>query len=203
MIRPNMAMDAPPTSIEVGGLLYDVNTDYRVWIQAAADMRDFLSRPESDEDVTHNAVAVTKLCIRVLGKPIAWESAEQITDFIGAVTSFLQGYPQPPIIEDGKQRPQVMSLEYDINAIVIAIKHYYGIDIGWSCEHLHWWVFLEYLRNLCGDDLMISRLMEIRGYTGKDDELRKRASMFALPKLETADDRRMMDEINDEFYGAH
>ena len=32
MLRPNFAMDAPPTSIEIGGFAYPIAVDYRVWL---------------------------------------------------------------------------------------------------------------------------------------------------------------------------
>ena len=205
MIHPNIVMDAPPTSLEVGGLSYSIETDFRVWIDVLADMKKLLPVQETDMDILHNAEIITFVSIKLMGKPIKWESMEQIADFIAAVAKFSTGYPQPPVSSSGTENPvQTYSFDYDINAIAIAFKKYYGIDITYANkEPLHWWLFLEYFRNLCGDDLLILKLMEIRGYTGKDKELRKQAARFALPIEQTEAEKRMMDDIADEFYGAH
>lgn len=204
MTRPNIIMDAPPTAITVGGLSYTIETDFRVWIDVLHDMRQLIPDATSEEDIRTNAEIVTLLAIKITGKPIVWESIEQITDFVRAVSDFLRGYPQPPVGDGGKTGVQTYSFDHDLGAICIAFKKYYGEDISYTRkEPMHWWIFMEYFRNLCGDDLMILKLMEIRGYDGKDKELRKQAARFALPVEQTAAEKRALQEIADEFYGAH
>lgn len=204
ILRPNIAMDAPPTSIDVGGFTYTINTDYRVWIGVLHDLRELLPAPATEEEIAHNAVMLTKISMDILfGKPMKWETGEQIAEFLQAVSTFASGYPSAPIKPDNRVRPQTFSFEHDINPIVLAFKRYYGEDISYTCESYHWWIFLEKFQALCGDDLMILKLMEIRGYTGKDEELKRQASRFAIPHEQTASERLMMSEINDEFYGAH
>lgn len=204
MLRPNIVMDAPPTAITVGGLLYSIETDFRIWIDVASDMRKLIPEAREDEEIVHNAEIITIICVKIMGKPIAWESAEQIMDFIAEITQFMAGYPQPPIGASESAGAQTYSFDYDLNSIAVAFRKYYGIDITYTQEEpLHWWLFLEYFRNLCGDDLMILKLMEIRGYDGKDKELRKQAARFALPVEQTEAERRVLQDIADEFYGAH
>lgn len=203
MLRPNIVMDEPPTTITVGGLSYKVATDFRIWIDVMRDMRDMVPDAESEDDILHNSEIVTIVSAKVLGRPIKWEGIEQIGEFISEVTGFLKGYPQAPVESDSRERAQTYSFEYDLAPICIAFRKYYGIDISYRQEEpLHWWIFLEYFRNLCGDDLMILKLMEIRGYSGKDKELRRQASRFALPVEQTYDEKKALEEIADEFYGA-
>lgn len=203
ILRPNIAMDAPPTSIEVGGFVYNIKTDYRLWIQVLADLREILPTMETDDDTLHNAIIITKISTDILGAPMKFENAEQIGEFVAAVAQFAQGYPQPPVVPDPAEHSvQTYSLEQDLGSIVEAFQHYYGVDISYKCENYHWWLFMEGFRALSGDDLQINNLMQIRGYTGKDATLRKLAARYALPRVETAEERRMDEAIRKEFYGA-
>lgn len=203
MIRPNITQDAPPTDIAVGGVNYTIHTDFRVWIDVLHDMRQLITEPRDEEDILHNATIITITCTKLMDKPIAWESAEQIYGYLNAVSEFAKGYAQPKLNGSGKSsNVQTYSFEQDINAICIAFRKYYGIDISYAGQELHWWLFLEYFRNLCGDDLLILKLMEIRGYDGNDKELKKQAARFALQTEKTAQEEREMEEINKEFFGA-
>ena len=51
-------------------------------------------------------------------------------------------------------------------------------------------------------DHYILRLMEIRGYDGKDSELKRQAQRFALPREQTVEDEAMSDIFNELFYNA-
>lgn len=194
-----MAMDAPPTEIMVGGAVYPVKTDFRVWIEAGERMRDLLPTMENDEEILHNAVVLTQLCALVMGRAAPWTRGEDYMEFLRAAGAFLAGYPHAPA-EGGQGGPRTYSFEWDLNEILIAILCQYGVDLRWGKE-CHWWIFLEYFRGLCGEH-QILKLMEIRGYDGKDAELKKRAARFALPKETTAEDARTMREVNEMFYGA-
>ena len=55
MLRPNLAMDAPPTEISVGGVPYAANVDYRVWLQVLALMKQIRSETPDRETRLRNA----------------------------------------------------------------------------------------------------------------------------------------------------
>lgn len=199
MLRPNLAMDAPPTEITVGGAVYPIRTDFRVWIEAGEAMRNLLPEMDNDEDITHNAIVLTQLCDMIIGAADPWTDGKLYIEFLREISTFMAGYPHAPVgAGDGGAR--TYSFEWDINEIIMAIKCQYGVDLRFGAE-CHWWIFLEYFRCLAGEH-QILKLMEIRGYDGKDTELKKRAARFALPKVQTAAEARTMREINDLFYNS-
>lgn len=199
MLRPNMAMDAPPAEISVGGVLHPIRTDFRIWIEVGEKLRELLPTMESEAEILHNAFVLAELCEMTLGKPAEWKRGEDYMEFLREIGAFIAGYPRAPV-GSGENGARTYSFEWDINEIIMAILCQYGVDLRFGAE-CHWWIFLEYFRNLAGEH-QILKLMEIRGYDGKDAELKKRAARFALPKAQTAADARTIKEINELFYNC-
>jgi hypothetical protein len=198
MLRPNLAQDAPPTEIMVGGVSYKINVDFRVWIDVMHDLRNLIPAPITPEHALHNAETIAKVEKAVFGHVIK----AKIEDILAAITEFAAGYPEAPIGEGSGSKVQTYSLEWDLNYIIIAIMNQFGIDLTYRRkEPFHFWEFLVYFRALCGDHYIL-RLMEIRGYDGKDAELKRQAQRFALPREETAEDQALSDVFNDIFYNA-
>lgn len=198
MLRPNLAMDAPPTEISVGGVSYPANTDYRVWIQVVEMLEQWHSEPDTAEKRQQNAEILTGIEVLVFGGMLADEDPAEV---LAAIIAFSRGYPSAPV-ESGEAGPKVYSYKWDLNEIIIAIRNQSGIDLSYRRkEPFHWWEFLLEFRTLCGDHYILN-LMEARGYKGKDSELLKRKRQCALPVEHTADEKALLDEINKEFYGA-
>ena len=197
MLRPNLAQDAPPTKLSVGGVDYTINTDYRVWIGVLRELRDMIPTPKNSEQAYHNAELLENVEKAVFGKIINAE----FMDVFQAVSQFALGYPDPPIGEGKQNLVQTYSFDWDLNYIIIAIMNQYGIDISYRCKHFHFWLFLVYFRALCGDH-MIQRLIEVLLYDGKDPEMKRQAQRYALPREQTAEDQALADEFNDIFYNA-
>ena len=198
-MRPNYAQDAPPATIAVGGFAYPVDVDFRTWIRVTELMRNFISEPETPEHLRHNAELLGKIQTAVFGGVLADEDAGAVLE---TVSTFAQGYPSAPIMGAPKQGPPTYSFEYDLNQIVLAIRDQSGIDLSYRRkEPFHWWEFLLEFGALCGDHVVL-RLMEIRGYEGKDAEMLRQRARYALPRETTAGDQVALDEVNDEFYNA-
>ena len=103
---------------------------------------------------------------------------------------------------EGKGGAQTYSFDYDLNYIIIAIQNQFGMDLSYQRKQpFHWWLFLLYFRALSGPHYIL-RLMEIRGYDGKDAELKRQAQRFALPRENTADDQKLLDLFDELFYNA-
>ena len=197
MLRPNYAQDAPPTDISVGGVAYPVDTDYRTWLQVMRTSRDLITRPKTADDVIHNMQIIAELEQMVFGRIIEHPADEVLS----AINDFCTGYPQAPVGE-GKQGPPVYSFDYDLNYIIMAIRNQSGIDLSYRRkEPFHWWEFLLEFHALCGDHYIL-RLMEIRGYDGKDRDMQRQAQRFALPRENTADDQQALDALDAMFPNA-
>ena len=198
MMRPNLAQDAPPTALTVGGVSYSINVDYRVWIDVLHDLRNLYTAPKNPDQALRNAELIAKVETAVFGKVIK----QPVASVLEAITDFARGYPDPPVGEGSGSRVQTYSLEWDLNYIIIAIMNQFGIDLSYRrTEPFHFWEFMLYFRALCGDHYIL-RLMEVRGYDGKDNELRRQAQRFALPVEQTADDEAVSDIFNELFYNA-
>lgn len=198
MLRPNYAQDAPPTAITVGGVSYSINTDYRVWIDVLRRMRDLITKPQNIEHVVHNAEVLAKVENAVFGKVIP-HPADEVLD---AINSFAGGYPEAPVGEGKNPNVQTYSFDYDLNYIILAIRNQSGIDISYRRKKpFHWWEFLLEFHALCGDHYIL-RLMEIRGYDGKDRDMQRQAQRFALPHVNTADDQQALDALDAMFPDA-
>lgn len=198
MLRPNLAQDAPPTQITVGGVAFDVNVDFRAWIGVMHDLRDLIIEPTTPEHFLHNAQVILNIETAVFGKPIDADVAE----VLHAVSEFARGYPETPVQGGDPARVQTYSFDYDLNYIILAIQNQFGVDLSYTrTEPFHWWLFLAYFRALAGDHYIL-RLMQIRGYTGDDKEMRKQARQFALPIERTANDDANEAELDDIFYNC-
>lgn len=197
MLRPNYAQDAPPTTLSVGGVEYNIDTDFRTWINVLHDLRDLIPTPKSAEQALHNAQVFVNIEQALFGSVID----ANIADILAAINEFAVGYPEAPINDPRPRTVQTYSFDWDLNYIILAIHNQFGIDLSHKCKHFHFWLFLLYFRALCGDHYIL-RLMEIRGYDGKDPEMKKQAQRFALPIERTAEDDALADEFNDIFYNA-
>ena len=195
MIRPNLAQDAPPTTITVGGVSYSINTDFRIWIDVLRNMRDLVGVPAKPEQAMHNAEIIVNIEKAIFGRIID----ANVPDVLAAVTTFAQGYPEAPVASSGRS-VQTYSFDWDLNYIIIAIMNQFGIDLTYRRkEPFHYWEFLLYFRALCGEHYIL-RLMEIRGYDGKDPEMKRQAQRYALPREFTAEDQALLDEFDAIFY---
>lgn len=198
MLRPNLAQDAPPTKLTVGGVDFDINVDYRVWIGVLNDLREIILHPSTPEHALHNATIIMQLETAVFGRLID----AQVADVLKAITEFSRGYPEAPVGESDTSRAQTYSFDYDLNYIILAIQKQFGVDISYRRgKPFHWWMFLLYFRALSGSHYIL-KLMEIRGYTGDDKEMRKQARRFALPIVRTANDDANEAELKDIFYNC-
>lgn len=194
-MRPNYAMDAPPTHIEVGGHPYPVNTDFRVWIEVMDLMNQISNNPDTPKKQERTGRAIEQIEILVFGGLL---DDENILDVLKGVSEFLRGYPSAPVSGSGNHE-KTYSFQYDLNEIIIAIRNQHGVDLSYrNTDGCHWWEFLLYFHTLCGDHFILN-LMNARGYNGKDKEMRKRKQAFALPVEVTADEQDEMDAFNALF----
>lgn len=194
-MRPNYAQDAPPTEISVGGFSYACNTDYRVWLDVLRLMEELRLDDESEEGLQRSTVQILELEELVFGGVLREENP---LDVIKAISTFSKGYPTAPAHNRRHEEAKV-SFDYDLNEIIVAIHNQHGVDLSYRRqEPFHWWEFLLLFRTLCGDHYILN-LMDIRGYSGKDPEMRRRKQENALPVRFTASERAEYDAFNKMF----
>lgn len=198
MPRPNLAQDAPPTAIVVGGAEYAVNVDYRVWIGVLRDLRELILNPDMPETMLKDLETIRKIETDVFGRVIDAPAVQVLR----AINDFSKGYPEVPVGRGEGAQVQTYSFDWDLNYIILAIENQFRVDLSYRRkEPFHWWLFLLYFRALSGEHYIL-RLMEIRGYRGKDADMRKQARRFALPEENNARDRAGEAALKDIFYGC-
>lgn len=194
MMRPNYAMDAPPTEITVGGYPYKVKTDYRAWIWVQQELRKINLHTDDPQQMDENEIILENIEREIFGGVLTDENA---TDVLKGIFEFLQGYPALPVPHDGG--PQTISLEHDLNMIIIAIRNQSGIDLSYRrTEPFHWWEFLLELQSLCGEHHIL-HLAEMRGYKGSDKEMLRLKRAHALPTEYSAEEQAEIDAFDALF----
>lgn len=194
-MRPNYALDAPPTEIQVGGATYKIETDYRIWIDVQRDLRQIDLKTTDKAKMTENEVILENIERRVFGGVLAEENA---IDVLKAIYEFLRGYPSLPVESDDDDEA-VVSLEYDLNMIILAIRNQSGIDLSYRRkEPFHWWEFLLEFQSLSGNHHILN-MMEIRGYKGKDRDMLRLKRAYALPREISAEEQAEIDAFEALF----
>lgn len=195
-MRPNYAQDAPPTSIEVGGFAYPCETDFRVWVEVLRLLRRIDLRLTDEAGARRTLDRIMEIEQLVFGGVLVDEDPVEV---LMAVVAFSKGYPMAPTRDTGGADAPLFSFEYDLNAIIIAIRNQSGIDLSYRRkEPFHWWEFLLEFHTLCGSHYMLN-LMEARGYKGKDRDLLKRKYACALPEEYTDAEQAELDAFNAQF----
>lgn len=196
MLRPNYAMDEPPSSIEVGGSSYPVDTDYRTWLQILGLTRKLNFNAKTDRGLRQTFETLLDMQELAFGGVLKDEAAAEVLE---GMTRFLAGYPSAPHGSLPAQDAPVMSFDYDLNEILIAIRVQYGIDLSWRRrEPFHWWEF-QLLVNCLAGESYLSALRDIRGYKGTDKERQRLKYAYALPVELTAAEQEEWDAFSAQF----
>ena len=143
-----------PTSIVVGGIKYDIRTDFR----AILDILKTFNDPEFENDEKW-IVALTILYIDFDEMPPHdYEKArEKAIEFIDM-----------GIKDDGKKKPHTMDWEQDGAVIIPSVNRVLGREIR-AMQYLHWWTFLGAYMEI-GESLF-SQILNVRIKNAKGKKL--------------------------------
>jgi len=170
-----------PHSVNVGGSLFDIDTDFRTWIK-------FFK-------LANEKCMLSDLEFVFTGKIPLLDFSKELTDF------FINPNATPKLDGGGE-----MTLDYILDGefIYSSFMAEYGIDLV-DIEYLHWHKFKALLMGLSEDSLM-KRIMGYRGYKKSNkteeqfrNELKK---IWALPKNEDDAEAGILKEIAEEFYNS-
>lgn len=168
-----------PTSIEVDGELYELDTDFRVWIE-------FLREAEEDGFVSAD--------VFVGRRPAG--------DWVKAAMEFAECATVTP-----KKRAQggteTLDLIRDGDYLVGSFWQVYGIDL--TTASLHWHVFLALLRSL-PEGCKLTEIMGYRGFRESDLKRQPKAvykELRDLWKLPPKVDQRLLEWQERMFESAN
>lgn len=151
-----------PTSLNIGGVEYEIRTDYRVVL----DLLMALNDPElSDSDNKISAYMQSRVILEIMFPDCDNIPQEHIQEALDKVAEFID----MGIGEDSK-KPKTMDWEQDAPIIIPAINKVLNKEIR-AEKYMHWWTFLGAYMEI-GEGLF-SNIIHIRQKKAKGKKLEK------------------------------
>lgn len=151
-----------PTSLNIGGVEYEIRTDYRVIL----DLLMALNDPElSDSDNKMSAYMQSRVILEIMFPD--WDNIpqEHIQEALDKVAEFIDMG-----IGDDSKKPKTMDWEQDAPIIIPAINKVLNKEIR-AEKYMHWWTFLGAYMEI-GEGLF-SNIIHIRQKKAKGKKLEK------------------------------
>lgn len=151
-----------PTSLNIGGVEYEIRTDYRVIL----DLLMALNDPElSDSDNKMSAYMQSRVILEIMFPD--WDNIpqEHIQEALDKVAEFIDMG-----IGDDSKKPKTMDWEQDAPIIIPAINKVLNKEIR-AEKYMHWWTFLGAYMEI-GEGLF-SNVIHIRQKKAKGKKLEK------------------------------
>lgn len=190
----NILIDELPESVEIDGIEYKINSDFRIGIMFELLMQDNTTSDNEKIDIALN-LYYPKIPHDIL------QALEKILWF------YKCGKDENILNLESEQKERrsddqsIYSFEYDAEYIYAAFLDQYGIDLQ-DIPYLHWWKFRALFKGLKEDNLIV----KIMGYRAiKIDEsmtetekkfYRRMKRIYALP------DNRTQEEKERDFTDA-
>ena len=122
-----------PTSLNVGGIDYEIRTDYRVIL----DLFSALSDPElKDENEQITAYMQSKVIMQIMYPDCDNIPAEHIQEALNKVSEFIDMG-----ISDDRKKPKTMDWNQDAPILIPAINKVLNCEIR-AQKYIHWWTLL-------------------------------------------------------------
>lgn len=184
----NILIDLLPTEVEVDGVIYPINTDFRV-----AMMFEMLMQDNNILDAEKGYMALDLFYETI--PPNLPLAVERIQWFYKCGKEDYEGKRS---INTNKAQ-NIYSFEHDDDYIYAAFLSQYGIDLQ-DIEELHWWKFKAMFKSL-KEDNKISKIMGYRSIKIDNDMsdedkkyYREMKQIYALP------DNRSEEEKEKDFH---
>lgn len=151
-----------PTSLNIGGVDYEIRTDYRVVL----DLLMALNDPElSDSDNKISAYMQSRVILEIMFPDCDNIPQEHIQEALDKVAEFIDMG-----IGDDSKKPKTMDWEQDAPIIIPAINKVLNKEIR-AEKYMHWWTFLGAYMEI-GEGLF-SNVIHIRQKKAKGKKLEK------------------------------
>lgn len=151
-----------PTSLNVGGIDYEIRTDYR----AVLDLFTALTDPDlTDENEQITAYMQSRIILEIMFPDCDNIPAEHIQEALDKVSEFIDMG-----ISDDRKKPKTMDWEQDAPILIPAINKVLNCEIR-AVQYMHWWTFLGAYMEI-GESLF-SNIIHIRQKKAKGKKLEK------------------------------
>lgn len=176
-----------PTSLNIGGVEYEIRTDYRVIL----DLLMALNDPElSDSDNKMSAYMQSRVILEIMFPD--WDNIpkEYIQEALDKVAEFIDMG-----IGDDSKKPKTMDWEQDAPIIIPAINKVLNKEIR-AEKYMHWWTFLGAYMEI-GEGLF-SNVIHIRQKKAKGKKLEKWEQEFYKENKSLIDFQHKEKRSNEE-----
>ena len=181
-----------PEEVCIDGVLYAVNTDFRVWIE----IEELLS--SSEINVFEKIQKVLCLCYKDA-------LPETLDKAIDGVMQFYRCGKENVKSGSEKSSMPILNFSEDADMIGAAFYHDYGIDL-WRTD-MHWWQFYALFMSLEENDrimqVMRYRAVDLHSVENKEQRkfYRKMKELYRLKDNRTPDERErdMIEKLNCVF----
>ena len=176
-----------PTSLNIGGVEYEIRTDYRVIL----DLLMALNDPElSDSDNKMSAYMQSRVILEIMFPD--WDNIpqEHIQEALDKVAEFIDMG-----IGDDSKKPKTMDWEQDAPIIIPAINKVLNKEIR-AEKYMHWWTFLGAYMEI-GEGLF-SNIIHIRQKKAKGKKLEKWEQEFYKENKSLVDFQHKEKRSNEE-----
>lgn len=151
-----------PTSLNIGGIDYEIRTDYR----AVLDLLTALNDPDlTDTDPQITAYMQSRVILEIMYPDCDNIPAEHIQEALDKVSEFIDMG-----ISDDRKKPKTMDWEQDAPILIPAINKVLNTEIR-AVQYMHWWTFLGAYMEI-GESLF-SNIIHIRQKKAKGKKLEK------------------------------
>ena len=122
-----------PTSLNVGGIDYEIRTDYR----AVLDVLTALNDPDlTDADDAMTAYMQSQVIMQIMFPNYEEIPQEHIQEALDKVMEFIDIG-----VSDDRKKPKTMDWEQDAPILIPAINKVLNCEIR-AQKYIHWWTFL-------------------------------------------------------------
>lgn len=176
-----------PTSLNIGGVDYEIRTDYR----AVLDLLTALADPElTDSDPQMTAYMQSSVILQIMFPDCDNIPTEHIQEALEKVAEFIDMG-----ISDDRRKPKTMDWEQDAPILIPAINKVLNCEIR-AQKYMHWWTFLGAYMEI-GESLF-SNVIHIRQKKAKGKKLEKWEQDFYKENKSLIDFKQKDQRSNEE-----
>ena len=187
----NLLIDLLPTTVDIEGIEYEINSDFRTSILFELLMQDV--EIEDEEKIIQALQLYYKKC------------PKNIDEAINKMLWFYSCVKENTLKADsktGSSSEKIYDFDYDDEYIYSAFLDQYGIDLN-EIEYLHWWKFKAMFKALKEDN----EIVKIMGYRSIDlskvedkkqkEFYKKMKKTYEIPIAISKDEKEKIDKINE------
>lgn len=185
----NILIDVLPTTIEIDGVEYEINSNFRTLI--------LLNLLLCDPEMSNRDKATQSLILFYPVIPIDTKEAIKKLGWFNRCGKEIQyKSSKKKSANRDKEEKRILDYEKDSDLIYSAFMSQYNIDLQ-DIEYLHWWKFQSLLNGLKDDN----KLCEIMGYRRKDlseiKDKEERNFYKEMQELYSLDDGFTLEELEE------